>query len=288
MSDERWPDFFIVGAPRAGTTSLYEYLRNVPGIFLPKIKEPNYFSLSIDQKYIPRPVRNKQKYLNLFKDARGQKTGEASPQYLWDPKAAKLIHDIAPNARIIIMIRDPIKRAHSHYLLSYALGRISVTFSELIKNSSNLTNEYERRIFECGLYFQQVKRYLDLFGPDSVKVLIFEEFVKDTKTAVKQVLQFLGVNAEPPASVAYAYETLGTSVPYSRYLLKNEITGGIIKKVFSRWTLSSLVTKRVAKNRPKPPLLPEDRNLLENFYREDVKNLQNLLGNKLPWKIANN
>lgn len=282
MSDERLPDFFIVGAPRCGTTSMYEYLRNVPGIFMPKIKEPNYFSVSIDSKYIPRPIRDKQKYLDLFRGVKDKITGEASPYYLWDPKSAELIHRVAPDARIIIMLRDPIERAQSHYLLLYSLGREDESFSELIRNINNLTNEYSKRIFEIGLYFEQVKRYLDFFGADHVKILIFEEFIQDTKTVVKEVLEFLEINAEPPASVGNIYETLARQVPFSRSILKNKIIGNIIKKSFSKWTATTLVAK-TTKNRPKPTLRDEDRSFLEEFYRDDVKKLQELLGITLPW-----
>ena len=87
--EECWPNFFIVGAPKAGTTSLYWYLRNITGIYMSSIKEPNYFSIKVRPKdYFLRPIRDKRKYLNLFKDVIDEKIiGEASPSYLRDPEA---------------------------------------------------------------------------------------------------------------------------------------------------------------------------------------------------------
>ena len=107
-----WPNFFIVGAAKAGTTSLYQYLKQIPGIYMSPVKEPHYFSRRVipdDHHY--RPIRDKEKYLSLFKKVNNEKVvGEASPTYLRDPEAPRLIHQVSPNARILISLRDPIER----------------------------------------------------------------------------------------------------------------------------------------------------------------------------------
>ena len=104
-SMERWPNFFIVGAPRCGTTSLYEYLNHTPGIFMSKVKEPNYFSVSVTPKIkLSQLIQDKKQYLSLFKDVKDEiAIGEASVPYLWDPKAPLLIHEAIPDARIIMI-----------------------------------------------------------------------------------------------------------------------------------------------------------------------------------------
>ena len=116
---KNWPNFYIVGAPKAGTTSMYEYLKNVPGIYMSAIKEPNYFSINTvpDNHPVLKPIRDKMKYLSLFDDVTNEKIiGEASPDYLPDPDAPHLIHQVAPHAHIVIILRDPVERAFSDYL----------------------------------------------------------------------------------------------------------------------------------------------------------------------------
>ena len=92
---ERWPNLFIVGAPKAGTTSLYHYLNQAPEIYMSPIKEPNYFSAkTMGDKHPVKPIRNKKKYQHLFENDKNSKyIGEASPTYLDDPEAPFLIHE---------------------------------------------------------------------------------------------------------------------------------------------------------------------------------------------------
>ena len=116
---EKWPNFFIVGAPKAGTTSLYEYLKNIPGIYMPPIKETHYFSRIIVPDTISHfhPIRDKNEYLSLFENVTDEKIiVDDSPSYLADPEAPKLIHEIVPHARILMSLRDPVERAFSGYL----------------------------------------------------------------------------------------------------------------------------------------------------------------------------
>src|SRR6267142_5190973 len=116
-AQEMWPNFFIVGAPKAGTTSLYHYLRQAPGVFLPICKEPHYFSLSEPTPgscLLFRPITRKSKYLALFRGSEHHKArGDASPSYLVTESAAIRIRAEVADAKIIIMLRDPIQRAFS-------------------------------------------------------------------------------------------------------------------------------------------------------------------------------
>ncbi|MEX0656428.1 MAG: sulfotransferase domain-containing protein, partial [Nitrosopumilaceae archaeon] len=124
MIHELWPNFFIVGADKAGTSSLYAYLMNIPGIFMSRYKEPNYFStMTFGDNHDLRPIRDKKKYLELFKNVKNEKiVGEASPSYLGDKEAPKLIHKVSPEAKILICLRDPVERVYSHYLMLDRLG----------------------------------------------------------------------------------------------------------------------------------------------------------------------
>ena len=116
--EEIWPNFFIVGAQKAATSSLYQYLKEIPGVYMSPIKEPFYFAPHTVQDDASDLIRDKKEYLRLFEKARGYiAVGEATPIYLWDPDSPKLIHQTVPHARIIMILRDPIERAYSNYLM---------------------------------------------------------------------------------------------------------------------------------------------------------------------------
>src|SRR4051812_26973714 len=115
-AEETWPNFFIVGAQKAGTTSLYFYLKKIPQVYMSPLKEPFYFASNAVQNNASDVIRDKREYLRLFENARGYiAVGEATPIYLWDQDAPWLIHQTVPHARIIIILRDPIERAYSNY-----------------------------------------------------------------------------------------------------------------------------------------------------------------------------
>jgi len=169
---EKQPNFFIVGATKAGTTSIYNYLKNIPGIFMSAEKEPNYFS----RKNIPNdhpiiPIRDKKKYLELFKGVKDEKIiGEASPTYLADPEAPKLIHEAYPDAKILISLRDPVERAFSHYLMVKGVGRVKTSFRDHLEKEINqeLTDDISNIGIYGNRYFENIKRYFDIFGRNQV------------------------------------------------------------------------------------------------------------------------
>jgi len=194
---ERWPNLYIVGAPKAGTTSLHEYLNNIPGIFMSSIKEPYFFCWNIipADHYTP-PIRDQKKYLNLFKKVKDEKIiGESSVWYLSDPDSAELIHQVASHAKIIICIRDPVERALSHYLMHATRKRFKTnSFHEQLQQEVNfkVDSKSPHIRFNAGLYSEDIKRYWKFFGKDQVKIIIFEEFILEPKKTVEEVLRFLG------------------------------------------------------------------------------------------------
>jgi len=148
---EKLPNFFIVGAAKAGTTSLYNYLKQHPDIYMSPIKEPNYFAKDIDinlfrkdykktalidtQKYFSKPkleelhlafITELEDYIKLFQKVSNEKViGETSVSYLYSKVAAKEIKKLVPDAKIVIILRDPIERAYSHYLMNLKEGLIT-------------------------------------------------------------------------------------------------------------------------------------------------------------------
>jgi len=286
---EKWPNFFIVGADKAGTSSLYSYLYQIPEVFMSRIKEPNYFSINtIADNHPLKPIRDKKNYLNLFKNVKDEKIiGEASPSYLSDPDAPKLIYQVSPDAKILISLRDPVERVYSHYLMLKRIGSKISTFHNQIEISLNeKKNKKEDKILlENGLYFQHVKRYLSIFRKEQVKIIIFEDFVKDTKSTLKEILNFLNLKNELHDFKPEVYNKYGeVRGPLSQKILQNMTLRRISEMFISPSKRRILKEKFILKEKIKPELEENDRMLLVNYYNEDVKKIKNLLQRELPWK----
>src|SRR6266849_533449 len=138
---EIWPNFFLVGAAKAGTTSAYAYLSQHPQVFFPRIKEPHFFTRvrpSGEQRFFVEAITDRTAYLRLFRGARGfGVVGDASPSYLWHPHVAHRIRARVPDAKIAIILRDPVERAHSHYLMDYREGVQDLSFYEALVRDMN-------------------------------------------------------------------------------------------------------------------------------------------------------
>ncbi|GAH49419.1 unnamed protein product, partial [marine sediment metagenome] len=200
MKKEKLPNLFIVGTAKAGTTSLTYYLNQHPEIFMPKLKEPRFFCYDefIRVYYYRQPmVKNWEKYVSLFEKVKTEKViGEASVHYLYFPSAPYKIEKVVPDAKIIILLRDPVSRAFSHYLMDLSAGFINISFEYVVfkqTNAKNLDNCYIQFI-ELGFYYEQVKRYLDVFGKDNVKIFLFEDLKADTLQVITSIFEFLGVD----------------------------------------------------------------------------------------------
>jgi hypothetical protein len=207
----RRPDFFIAGTFKGGTTALYEYLRQHPQIFMPFHKEPMYFGSDLGVRY-RRMTR--EEYLALFNDARpDQVAGEASPWYLYSSLAAREIHDFNPDARIIVMLRNPIDVMHAqHSQLLFNQREEIASFADAL--AAEPDRRAGRRIPEGALrpealfyrhsvrFAEQLRRFFETFGRERVHVIMFEDFTSDTERVFREVLAFLGVKADAPVDLS--------------------------------------------------------------------------------------
>jgi len=281
---DRWPNFFIIGAPRCGTSSLYSYFNEIQEIFMSSVKEPQYFAPNYPKNDGLKPILDKKKYLKLFSGVKNQNAiGEASTSYLWDPQTPGLIHSVIPNARIIVMLRDPVERAFSHYLIHVFAGIEKLPFQQAIeKILEDFDPRTSNRYLHGGLYSEQIKRFLDTFGSNKLKIIIFEEFINDPKTVVKNVLNFIGVNSEINHFENKIYNPYRRSKgKLAQYMKKNSLLWKIsrIIPVSSRKVLSN----KLITTSDKPKMTNEERLILKKYYEEDVKKLKILLNRELPW-----
>ena len=285
-----YPDFFIVGGSRCGTTSLYAYLKQHPDIFLPKRKEPHYYSSQsnpLPYWLLPlKSINTKEDYLQLFEDSKeGMVVGEASSTYLMNFEAPKLIFEDNPNAKIIISLRNPIDRTYTAYLAQYRSGNESNSFGESIRRdfSSITGEELQRQSALNSDYYKFVKNYFHYFPKEHIKIIIFEEFIKNPRQIMKELLHFL--NISPDLNVKYKQ--------YNEFKFpKNKISKSIISNKFIVNISLALIPAKIRHyifrrlvTRTKPIMLEKDRDFLKEKYIDGVKKLESLLNRNLPWEI---
>jgi len=206
----RLPGFFIVGHSKSGTTALYEMLKRHPQLYLPDFKEPSYFAADLRPRVkqrVPEP-ETLEEYLRLFDGAApGQLRGEASSLYLYSRTAAAAIAKLAPDARIIAILREP-----ASFLYSLHLQLLQNRLEDEKDLARAIALEPQRRegrqipascyrpqaLFysERVRYVEQLRRYHDVFGAEQVLVLIYDDFRDDNAATVRSVLRFLGVDAD--------------------------------------------------------------------------------------------
>ena len=287
-------NLFIVGAPKAGTTSLYQYLQAHPDVFLSPRKEPQYFGADLirhapDDYTFPT---TEAAYLNLFRRARGQTIiGEASTSYFFSTQAAEEIRAFQPDAKIIIMLRHPVDMMYSQYYQGLALGEETAeTFEqaleleplrqagEFLPATAFLPNYlfYRHNAHLC----QHVKRYLDVFGRQQVHIILFDDFQRDPAQVYRAVLVFLGIapDFQPrftqhnPTSQARS----GRLQNFLRQPPKPLLEVGKRTLVISRPIFRAI---RRLNQQPidKVPLSPATREILQAEFRDDIVCLGELI-----------
>jgi len=181
------PDFFIIGAARSGTTSLYEYLIQHPSIESCVVKQLHYFDQYHDRgtKWYQAnfPLKTKKFYSEKILKKKFI-TGEATPYYLQNPNAPKRIFELIPNAKIIVLLRNPIDRAYSHYqrrvsdeVTTQEETRIKGEMEKMEKNENYFSYKYHQLSYiSAGLYLQHLKRWMVVFPKNQFFIIQSEEF----------------------------------------------------------------------------------------------------------------
>jgi hypothetical protein len=297
------PNFFIVGAAKAGTTSLYHYLRQHPDVFMPADKEPWHFcGLPDPAPYSADRYRDFNKYLELFAEAgRCKAIGEASVSYLVSPGAEERIYARYPDARIIIVLRNPADRVYSWYnfLCQYGVEPGLSLERALADEEQRITIAAERRhtrfVDECVLYYQfglishHIKRFVERFPKDQIQFLLFDDLKARPKETTRAVFEFLGVDASfTPSSFKVHNPTwfpLSIRLQHlvaSRSRMHPFLPSGTPIRFFDRkvipwvcWT--NAVLGRTRKRR----FNPATRRELLTRYRDDIRRTEQLIGRSL-------
>jgi sulfotransferase family protein len=287
----RWPNLFLVGAAKAGTTSLYRELARHPAIYMSPMKEPHFFSriepASSWEGFFPH-VSDEAEYLALFKGARNEDLlGEGSTSYLWDTQAAGRIKRAVPEARILIMLRDPVDRAYSHYWNDVREGLEERSFVDALAEEQRsgpggwgVSSLY----IDCGRYADQVARYRERFGSGGVHVSFLEDFVTDRAEVMADIHSFLGVGPVPAGVPLRRMNSI--SLPRNR--LGGALLGSGRMRRLARATVPRRLRSRLRgallEEATAPPMDPAAGTLLREIYRPEVARLAELLDRSPPWE----
>ena len=300
------PNFFIVGAAKAGTTSIHYYLDQHPEIYMSPIKEPHYFSkdirckdftqhdyirASLDiKKYLSKNILEKKHiafieneidYLDLFRDVNQEvRIGEISNGYLFSKVAAKEIFEFNPNAKIIIVLREPIERSFSHWIMDLRGRNVCrKSFLDAIKEDQSIEEKgwgITHLYVELGQYYEQVKRYLDVFPRNQVQIMMYDDFKINAEFFFNQLFFFLEVS---PKIIDGNKKINVAGIP--KYPLINNIIKKSRINTITNKLLSSDKKQKIklmlTNNTNLPSLTLDDRKALKNYYVNDVKMLENII-----------
>ncbi len=282
-----WPNLFVVGAAKAGTTALHNALSRRNEISMSRLKEPHFFSrplLHPDAEGQIPVIRDERRYLSLF-DARMPIRGESSTSYLPSAEAATRIRAASPDARIVILLRDPVQRAYSHYLNDVRDGRerrpFPATLGDLGEPDERWGSAASR--LRLSLYAEDVRRYLELFGK-RVAVLVSEEIADDPAAALRELEDLLALQRDPAWTLEHEHPSSLPRNALAARALAAKLPRRIGRRVVPRRGRAFLYS--LALSARKPGLDPGAARELWTYYRDDVRALEQLLGRQLPWPVT--
>ena len=291
------PNFLILGTAKAGTTSLYHYLSQHPRIFMSVPKEPKFFACEGetgifngpgDREFNRHVVTDIDSYCRLFESAQHKKAlGEATPIYLYCPRVPERIQKYTPKAQMFAILRNPVDRAYSSFLHLRRQGRepLADFAAALRQEESRICQNYHPLWYykNLGLYYAQVKRYLDRFGPAQVHIYLYDDLKSQPLQIVREIFRILDVDDTfvPDVSEQYLAARLPRSARLQKLLRKTKRAKRALEPFVPEalsWRLTAGIEAVEKKNWVNPPALSlETRAALTDEFRDDILRLQDLL-----------
>jgi hypothetical protein len=309
----RTPNFHLVGAPKSGTTSLYYYLDQHPQIFMSPLKEPNFHAEEIrllnlteemkqrvesqapglrsyldgdmSTRFTASPVTEYSDYVKLFQNAKAEKVlGEASVCYLWSPSAPVNIARMCPEAKILMVLRDPADRAYSQYLHMLTVSKTFLSFRDYVdaclrSDSTRIGALYPFLYF--GLYSEQITRYLRLFPRQQVLTLFYEDYQRNPIGLVRNIFEFLDVDPHFVPDMNQRHMLAHVPRAHRLHRFVHPVTQWAPLKKMNTPRLRRSLKRLAYRSRKSMTMEARDRAFLVEFYREDIQRLSSLVNRDL-------
>ena len=300
------PDIFLIGAAKAGTTTISDWMAMNPKIALARIKESNYFSKEIDPNNFSKAfssispsipskywkgdklefrhqgfIKDSQSYARIFEHSQeGQKLADCSTSYFWSKKAPDLIKKSSPNAKVLLILRNPVDRAWSHYRMARKYGLTQEGFLKELEKDFLSESVWGRsqNFYHLSCYSESLTRWMQNFDKSQLKIEIYESFFDDPQENWDRVCDFFGVEANSISELDKKHESQDPRSPK-------------IQKIIFKMNLKSirlLVPEKLyfyLKNLlfyKKPEVLSsETRNKAMKYFTNDIDRLETLMGRSL-------
>jgi hypothetical protein len=275
----RLPDFLIIGAPKAGTTWLVRSLRAHPRVFLPQ-EEIHYWTsqarMNADHSW----------YREKFSEAAlDQVIGERSNSYLIEPEAAQTIARNLPHVKLVAALRNPIDRAYSGYCMRLRNGDVSRDVERYLDPARSACPE----ILRNSLYYEKLRPYLSRFPASRMHFVIFDDIESRVADAIDALCRFLEIEPLPDrmivAEKVNAKESKRLPPALIRFLPSRGFAKGLRRAIRST-RLGRMMSGALKRQTEYPPLPPELRVRMAEYFREDVECLSGLLGRDLRAWLA--
>lgn len=294
------PTFLIIGAGKSGTTAVHHFCDQHPEVFMTPVKETNFFELegkpvSSDPKadperlyHYPQSINEWGAYQNLFADTGSYKVrGETSPMYLYGKRAPYHIQERLPDAKLIVILREPVSRLYSRFLHLLRDGHApSEQFEEALDRSSIWWRRND--LVQEGFYYTHLKRYVDLFPPEQLNVYLYEDLKQDPHALMRDLFTFIGVDPgfQPELNVEYNVSGRPKNPLVDKLIGANSIVlrsvrsvaPGLVDQLKAQTRLQRKLTNLRKANLDREPL---DKALHQRFvnevYREEIEALQTLI-----------
>jgi sulfotransferase family protein len=268
------PNFLIIGAAKAGTTSLYEHFRAHPQIFMPRLKEARFFSYDGRPNRVKFPVQTLEEYAALFEEADEEKAvGEATPHYLTFPEAAGRIHALLPEARLIASLRNPVDRSFSIYQMNQRNHAVNagIPYTRAVQTDPHLQDGYSRHL----------ERFLALFPREQIRIILLEDLETRPRATLAGLFEFLGVDPAFTPDLSRVANPGGTPrIKLLHDLLANRKLVAVSRRVMPEALVTPLKALRT-RNLRRSALPAADRGAATAFFRDDILRTQDLIGRDL-------
>lgn len=273
-------NFFIAGVPKAGTTSLHDTLAEHSQIYMSDPKEVNHFSadeiLNENLYYDAEVVSSRSDYERIFEQREELILGESSVSYFSYPSIPSRLSNYNADAKVLIILRNPVQRAFSHYLMDRKLGYCSDNFEELAEQYLNeIENLKTRQYFKLSEYFEPLHRYHKIFN-DNLLVCSYDQLLDQPQMVLANIQNFLGVENEN-LFLASSNRFSEPRASLARAVYQTKSLRSFAKKIFPP-SLQRPLKNLFLKTGTKPTIDQNIRLRLENHYRNDLLKVEELIG----------